>query len=54
MAGIFGFALTMIPLLLVIGSIICYNVWDMLEVAVIGELLLLGFVIGIYFLVGGV
>lgn len=54
MAGIFGFALTMIPLLVVIGSIICDNVLDMLEVAAIGELLLLCFGVGLYLLVGGV
>lgn len=54
MVKIIGFMLITLPLFVIPALIICDTVREILAATVIGELLLLFFVIGLYLLVGGV
>ena len=54
MAKIIGLALAVLPLFVITGLLIWDNVREIVTATIVGELLLLGFVIGIYLLVGGV
>ena len=54
MAKIIGLALAVLSLFVITGLLIWDNVREIVTVTSVGELLLLGFVIGIYLFVGGV